>query len=172
MPRAGLKVVLLICALLLASCGDDEEGVTGEEAASADGGWWLLDASEFSVVDGGLADEAIADATGQRWTLEYSNGVQTLQLSAWDSGSDFVSLVQQDPEVGSAQIAGFNATLRQAPGVPSKDIAPSVGAEWTDGDVFVAFGGGALSESELRGFLGDLRRVSRDDWETAATRVP
>jgi hypothetical protein len=172
MPTVGLRVVVVICALLLTSCVDDHGGAGGEGDVSAGGGWWLLDSSEFTLVGGGLADEAIAESTGQRWVLEYSNGVKTLELQAWDSGSNFVSLVQQDPEVGSAQVAGFDAILRQGPGIPSKDIAPSVGAEWTDGDVFVVFGGGALSETEIRGLLGDLRRVSEDEWEIAAARVP
>jgi hypothetical protein len=172
MLRAGLKAVLIISVLMLGSCRDDDDGGTRETATSADGGWWLLDAPEFSLVDGGLADAAIAESTGQRWILEYSNGVKTLQLQGWDSESNFVSLAQHEPEVGSEQIAGFDAVLRQGPGVPSKDIAPSVGAMWTDGDVFVVFGGGALTEKELRGFLDGLRRVSRDDWEAAAASVP
>lgn len=172
MPRAGLKAVLVMSVLLLASCGNDDDGGTTETATSADGGWWLLDAPEFNLVDGGLADAAIAESTGQRWVLEYSNGLKTLQLQGWDSESEFVSLAQEDLEVGSDHIAGFDAVLRQGPGIPSKDIAPSVGAMWTDGDVFIVFGGGALTEKELRGFLGDLRRVSRDDWEAAATTIP
>jgi hypothetical protein len=169
MLRAGLKVVLVICVLLLASCGDDEEAGTGETSASANGGWWLLDAPEFSLAAGGLADEAIAESTGQRWILEYSNGVRTFQLSAWDSGSDFVVEVQQDPEVGSTELDGFKVTLRQASGMPSKDIAPSVGAEWIDGDLFLVFGGGALSETELRVLLADVRRVTREDWDAATS---
>lgn len=103
MLRAGLKAVLIISVLKLASCRDDDDGGTRETETSADGGWWLLDAPEFSLVDGGLADAAIAESTGQRWILEYSNGVKTLQLQGWDSESNFVSLAQHEPEVGSEQ---------------------------------------------------------------------
>jgi hypothetical protein len=49
------------------------------------------------------------------------------------------------------------------------DIAPSVGAEWIDGDLFLVFGGGALSETELRVLLADVRRVTREDWDAATS---
>jgi hypothetical protein len=170
--RAGVKVVLLACALLVASCGGDDEGGAGKRTASAHAGWWLLEAPDFTLTGGGPADEAIAESTGQRWLLEYSNGVQTLQLSAWDLDSDFMSGVQQDPKVGSAELDGFEATLRQAPGLPSDDIAPSVGAEWVDGEVLVVLGGGALSEAELRAFLSNVRGVDRADWGAAVAGAP
>jgi hypothetical protein len=172
--RAGVKFVLLACALLVVSCGGDgdDEGGAGKSAVSTDAGWWLLEAPDFGVTDGGPADEGIVESTGQRWLLEYSNGVQTLQLSAWELGSDFISAVQQDPKVGSAELDGFKATLRQAPGLPSDGIAPSVGAEWIDGEVLVVLGGGALSEAELRAFLSNVRRVDRADWDAAVAGAP
>jgi hypothetical protein len=44
-----------------------------------------------------------------------------------------------------------------------------VGAERIDGDLFLVFGGGALSETELRVLLADVRRVTREDWDAATS---
>ncbi|HWC11621.1 MAG TPA: hypothetical protein VG455_10390 [Acidimicrobiales bacterium] len=131
-----------------------------------------METSDFTLVDGGLVDPTIADSTGHLWTLEYSNGRQMVQLRASEATSDFVKIVRRAPEVGPAKIAGIAVTLRRGEGEPSDNIPPSVGAEWMDGDVFMTFGGGALTEVTVRKLLPDLRRVSRTEWEAAVSARP
>ncbi len=176
-PMAGTRLLLLVCsvavALMLLACGNESVVEPRNEAAdSSSGGWWILDAEGFTLLDGGLTTRDIAESTGHLWTLEYSNGANTLQLSAWKADSQFVQMVDQYQPVGVSQIARFNVTLRRSAGEPSDDIPPSVMAVWPDGDRFVAFGGAALSEEQVRSFLQRLRRVTHDEWNSAVEALP
>ena len=159
---------MLLLTLLLVACGEGDVAVRGDEDVEVlDGAWWLLEAAGFSLSDGGLVDQAIADSTGHLWRLEYTDSRQTLQLAAHRADSGIVEMTQRHPEVGSATLGELAVTLRRGPGVPDDDIPPSVGAEWMVGDVFLTFGGGNLTEADLRQHLSGLRQVPRAEWDAA-----
>ncbi len=127
----------------------------------------MLEAPGFLLVDGGVADGSRADSSGERWALEYSNGPQTLQFQAYAEGSTYGSIVRALPTTGSITIDGVEATIRSGPGE-----AAGAAAEWSEGGLIVTFGGGPLSEAELREFVTQVRRVSRADWDTAVASIP
>lgn len=174
-PMAGTPVRILAMVVLalpaLMSCGSDDAAGGGPGVAGS-GGWWILDAEGFILLDGGRTSDDVTDSTGHLWTLEYSDGPSTLQLSAWSEDSRFADSVDEYPVVGVAEVDGFDVTLRQSPSDPSGDISSSVVAVWADGDRLVGFGGAALSEEEVRSYLKDLRRVSRSEWNAALDEVP
>lgn len=164
---------MILLTALLVSCGEGDVAVQGDEDVEVlDGTWWLLEAAGFTLSDGGPVDRAIANSTGHLWTLEYSNSRQTLQLAAHRANSSFVEMMRRNPEVGSATLGEFAVTLRHGPGVPDDDIPPSVGAEWMVGDVFITFGGGGLTEADVRQHLSNLCQVSRVEWDTAVRSGP
>lgn len=175
---AGTRLLLAACgavvALTLASCGGDDTasgpGTDLPEPSSA--GWWTLDAEGFTLLGGGLTPEDIADSTGHLWTLEYSNGPQTLQLSAWKEESRFAETVERYPTVGAAQVMGYAVTLYRGEGIPADEIPPSVMALWADGDRLIGFGGGGLSEEEVRSFLAHMDRVTRSEWNAVVNAMP
>lgn len=144
-----------------------------EEAAAAEGGaWFVLDRPDFRLVNGGLTPEEIAGQTGSLWMLEYTGPTHTVRLVADQEGGLFSELSAASPEVGKATVDGVEATLRQHPGRPEENVAPSVGAEWRVNGVFVSFGGAGLSEADLRDLLGNVQRVTRAKWEEEAAGLP
>ena len=177
--RSLLAVVAALCiAALLTACGEREPrnhpAAPPNAAGEGDGeSWWLLDAPGFAPVSGGATPEEISNTTGSLWLLEYSNGPQNLRLVADRAGGLFSQLSQASPELGTTTIDGdIEVTLRQHPGRPEEGIAPSVGAEWTDNEVFISFGGPGLTEPEVRDHLTRLRRVTREEWQAAAGALP
>ena len=169
---AWLRLPIIAVALLvLASCGDEGDAEPGTNVAEPSG-WWLLDADGFILLAGGLTSDDVADSTGHLWTLEYSDGPSTLQLSAWASGSRFLDLIEEYPTVGSTEVAGYDVTLRRYPGEPSDDIRASLVAVWRDGDRVIGLGGGGLSEEQARSYLDDLQRVTRSEWGAAVDALP
>lgn len=163
-------LLMLLCSLVLASCGDTEPGAPAVQPPGD--AWWLVQDPEFHLVDGEVRDQASRERIGQVWLVEYSNGVQTVQLQAWDVGSEGASMARRSPEVGSATVETFDVTLRRHPGVPDDDIAPSVGAHWADGDLLIVLGGGALSDDEVQELLDSTHRVSQDEWAAAVAAIP
>lgn len=173
-PMAGARILILavvVTSINLASCGSDDAVESATDVA-ASSGWWILDSDGFTLLDGGLTSDDLADSTGHLWTLEYSNGRSTLQLSAGAEDSLFAGMVEQYPTVGVAEVAGYDVTLRQSPGDPSDDIPPSVMATWADGDRLISFGGGALSEEQVRSHLDQIQPVTRSEWNAAVDEVP
>lgn len=160
------------------SCGERKpvDHPAGPPSAAGGGSgesWWLLDAPSFALVGGGPTPAEISTSTGSLWRLEYSDSRLTVQLVADRAGGLFSQLSAASPEVGKVTLDGdVEATLRQHPGRPQEGIAPSVGAEWTDNDVFVSFGGAGLSEEQLRKLLAQVRRVTKQEWETATAALP
>lgn len=177
--QARLALVAVLCVgALLSACGDREpvDHPAAPPSAAGQGSgesWWLLDSAEFKLVTGELTPEELANTTGSLWMLEYSNSTQSLRLVADRAGGLFSQLAAASPEVGRATIdGGVEAVLRQHPGRPEEGIAPSVGAEWTDNDVFVTFGGSGLTEPALRQLLSGIRRATRTEWDAAVATVP
>lgn len=173
-PMAWARPLMLagiVVSLALASCGNEDDVEPGTKVAES-AGWWILDAEGFILLDGGLTSDDVADSTGHLWTLEYSNGPSTLQVSAWSKDSRFVDMVGEYPTVGVAEVAGYDVTLRRYPGEPSDDIRAAVMAVWQDGDRLIGFGGGGLSEDQARSYLEDLERVTRSEWNAAVDELP
>lgn len=133
--------------------------------------WWLLESPEFALVAGGLTPPDLSSSTGSLWRLEYSDSRQTVQLVADKGGGLFSELAAASPEVGTMTIDGVEVTLRQHPGRPQEGIAPSVGADWVDGDVFLSFGGAGLAEDGLRALLSQVRRSTPAEWSATASTV-
>ena len=163
---------------LLSACGDrepvDHPAAPPDAAGEGDGqSWWLLESPGFELVSGGATPEEISKTTGSLWMLEYSDGALTIRLVADRAGGLFSQLSAASPEIGRTTIDGdVEVILRQHPGRPEEGIAPSVGAEWTDDEVFVSFGGAGLTEPALRDHLSRLRRVTREEWEAATATLP
>lgn len=174
--RIRLALALFL-ALALGACGErepvDHPAAPPSAAGEGDGeSWWLLDAAGYEPVSGGATPEEISNTTGSLWMLEYSNTELSVRLVADRAGGLFSQLSAASPEVGRVDLDGVEAILRQHPGRPEEGIAPSVGAEWTDNGVFVSFGGAGLPEETLRELLGNLRRVTKAEWEAAAAALP
>lgn len=172
--RIALALVLTVA---LSACGDrkpvDHPAPPPSAAGEGSGeSWWLLEAPGYTAVNGGATPAEISNTTGSLWMLEYSKGDQSVRLVADRAGGLFSQLSAASPEIGKVDLDGIEATLRQHPGRPEEDIAPSVGAEWTDNGVFVSFGGPGLSDDALRELLGQIRRVSKPEWEAAAATLP
>ena len=165
-------LVALGLLLVLASCGGREpvDHPASEQDAPTGGevGWWLFEDPAFQLTGGGVTPPDIGGSTGSLWRLEYSNGPRNVQLVADQAGGLFAELSAGSPEIGSTTVEGLTITLRQHPGRPEDGIAPSVGAEWTDGEVFISFGGPGLTEAELRDYLTKIRRVTQAEWAEAA----
>ena len=172
MTRAGLFILTGVVAFLaLSSCGDDD-GVNSETNAAESTGWWLLEAEGFALLDGGLTSKGVADSTGHLWTLEYANGPITLQVSAWKRNGRLEDLIEEYPTVGAAKVDGYDVTLSRYPGDRSDDSPPAVMADWVDGEHLIGFGGGGLSEEQVRSHLKDLHRVTYSEWKDAVDELP
>lgn len=104
--------------------------------------------------------------------LEYAGPTTTVRLVADQEGGLFSKLSAASPEVGRATVDGVPVILRQHPGRPEENVAPSVGAEWTANGVFVSFGGPGLTDADLRDLLGDVERVTRAKWQEATADLP
>ncbi|MBW3537799.1 MAG: hypothetical protein KY395_08590 [Actinobacteria bacterium] len=169
-----MTIAALFIAAILAACGSAEESPPGttlspqnEVGADGQGGWWLYEGPDYQLVEGGPTPADISQSTGSLWRLEYSNSTSTIQLAADRANSLFAQLSAGSPQIGTATVDGIEAVLRQHPGSPDDGIPPSVGAEWIDGDVFVSFSGGGLTEGQMRGLLSHVRRVTHSEWEAA-----
>lgn len=167
----------MLVAVALGACGDrkpvDHPAPPPSAAGEGDGeSWWLLEAPGYTAAGGGATPEEISNTTGSLWMLEYSAAGESVRLVADRAGGLFSKLSAASPEVGKFDLDGVEATLRQHPGRPEEGIGPSVGAEWTDDGVFVSFGGPGLSDESLRGLLGQVRRVTREEWEAVAATLP
>lgn len=170
-------LVALGLLLALVSCGGsgpvDHPAASEEEAAASEGeSWWVLDRSDYRLVAGGVTPPEVAGQTGSLWMLEYAGPTHTVRLVADQDGGLFSELSAASPEVGKAAVDGVPVILREHPGRPAENVAPSVGAEWTVNGVFVSFGGQGLPEAELRDLLGDVQRVTRAKWEEATAGLP
>jgi len=175
---SAIRIALaLLLTVGLAGCGDrepvDHPAPPPSAAGEGDGeSWWLLESPQFALVGGGATPAEVSSSTGSLWVLEYSDTQTTVRLVADRAGGLFSQLSAASPEVGRITIEDVEVILRQHPGRPEEGIAPSVGAEWTDDEVFVSFGGGGLSDTALRELLGQVRRVTRAEWEAAAATLP
>jgi hypothetical protein len=175
-----LRTRLLVLAglmLALTSCGDRApvDHPVGPPSAAGEGdgeSWWLLEAPGFVPVSGGATPEEISNTTGSLWMLEYAKADQSVRLVADRAGGLFSQLSAASPEVGTFDLEGVQATLRQHPGRPEEGIAPSVGAEWTDNGVFVSFGGPGITQEALHELLAQVRRVTRAEWDEVAAAIP
>ena len=170
--RIRFTLATLTLLLLVAACGGrgpvDHPAAEGDAPTGGEPGWWLFEDPAYRLVGGGVTPADIGGSTGSLWRLEYSNGPRTIQLVADQAGGLFAELSAGSPEIGSTTVQGVTATLRQHPGRPQDGIAPSVGAEWTDGEVFISFGGPGLTEAETRDALTKIRRVTQAEWAEAA----
>lgn len=176
--RIRFLLALSLCFALVA-CGDrepvDHPAAPPDAAGQGDGeSWWLLEAPGFELVAGEATPAEISASTGSLWMLEYSGpGGQSIRLVADRAGGLFSQLSTASPELGRVALQeGVEATLRQHPGRPEEGIAPSVGAEWVDDDVFVSFGGPGLTEEVLRALLGQVRRATKAEWDALAATAP
>lgn len=165
-PRTGspLRAALTVLLLLAAAC--TEVPPPPEEA----GAWWLVEVPGYYLAAGGHVPTRVRTGTGHLWTLEYTDSRQTLQLSALARGNS-ADIRRDLPPVASATVGGLTATLTLHPGVPDDQIPKSVGAHWQDGETLISFGGGGLTEAELREHLAHVRRATRAEWEAAVAAV-
>lgn len=158
---------LVIIAALFSACG--ESSTTQGAADRGEEAWWVLEAPGVGVADAALYPKGQGPA-GHRWTLEYSSGLETLQIVAFDLDSAMAGAVEQLPARGEATIGDFTFTLRRSQGIPEDEIPPRFVAEWADAGLLIQFGGTA-EESQLRTLLQSLRRVNRERWDTEAAKA-
>lgn len=139
----------------------------GTRADGEGAAWWVLEEEGARLADAGT------HPTGgeHEWTLEYVVGGKTLQVVSFDDTASVREMTERSPVVGEAMVEGFKVTLRRFPGVASDGILPSVGADWTDGAQLMQFGGGGLSEDELRSHLPFLRRVDGERFQREVDRA-
>lgn len=155
---------LVMLSVLIAACGDSTKTEAPERAAGE--AWWVLEVPGFILVYGGR------HPTGTGWTLEYSNGPATLQITAFEKPNAATDRILRDsPVVGEATLEELKLTLRRWKGIPEDEIPPSVGADWTDGGVLMLFGS-AKDELELRAYLKGLRKVDRNQWDAEVAKTP
>lgn len=177
MQRLRLIFSTLMLATVLAACGGSATAPSNDELTSeangragSDDAWWFYERPNFFLADGGFTPEEVGSSTGFLWSLEYAGERTTLGITARDREWPPI-VTSREEHVGSATVDGFDATLWRHQGYSDDEIPPSVGAKWKDGDVFMSFGGAALTEVELREHLRYVRRVTREEWQAAVEAV-
>lgn len=164
--RIFVVPAVAMLAVLLSACGDSPAPGPADSGGEA---WWVLEAPGFEIADTAVYSEGQGPA-GHRWTLEYSSGMETLQIVAFDRDSTMGEVVRELPATGEATIDGFTLTLRRSKGIPEDEIPPRFVADWADAGLLIHFGGTA-EESQLRSLLRYLRRVNRERWDAEATKL-
>jgi hypothetical protein len=167
--RRGVLFVfaLFILTSVASACG--ESGPPGATTRVAGEAWWVLETEGFEIADASVYADGRGPA-GHHWTLEYTSGMKTLQIVAFDRNSGMRDIVQDSPVTGEATVEGFKLTFRRSKGIPEDEIPPRFGADWIDDGLLIQFGGTA-EESELRTLLKDLRRVDRERFDAEVTKA-
>jgi hypothetical protein len=155
----------LLISLFAVACGQSEP--TGDSAPGAGKeAWWVLRAPDFRLVAGGR------HPTDRGWSLEYSNGPTTLQITAFEQQIAPTDRILGDTQVvGQATAEGFELTLRRSTGIPEDGIPPSLSAEWTDQGVLMLFGS-TKDEAALRSRIAQLSKVDRTRWDAELAKIP
>ena len=164
--RCRIARRLLLWAVVLLSvtgCTDQPRSDQNERGNDA---WWILARDGLHIADAAVGP----DESGRLWVLEYTFQHKTLQIGATARSSSGVQLAEQQEQVGTATVSGFEASLRRGAGL-IEGIPPSVFAVWRDGDVMIGLGGSALDEAELRDHLRYVQRVDQARWNEELRRA-
>jgi hypothetical protein len=140
--------------------------------SASEAGWWVYEREGAFLADAQVYTEGAngpAEA-GARWTLEYVlDGGKTFQIVAFDRDSGMRDLVEKQETVGSADVQGTRMKLRRSKAVG--EFPASVGADWTEGQLLIQFGGRGVSEADLRGHLRYLKRVDRTRFDAEVAKA-
>lgn len=152
-------VWLPLIGLLAVACGGSAP--SGRVALAGREAWWVLEAPDLRLVAGGR------HPTDRGWSLEYSDGLTTLQITAFEEQIGPIA----GEIVGRASVGVFDLNLRRSAGIPEDAIPPFMIAEWSDQGVLMLFGS-TKDETDLRFRLTQLRKVDRARWDAEVAKVP